>query len=62
MRDYYDMATDERLIHMVRNAERRRFWFWRINWAPVIGGVIAITVSALLWWALIGAVIYVKKW
>ena len=62
MRVYYDMATDERLIHMVRSAERRRSWFWRINWWTVLGGLICTASAAVVVTGFTYAYIWASRW
>ena len=50
------------LVELFREAEHSRSWFWRINWAPILGALAMIGVSGMVWWGLIAAVIYVKGW
>ena len=55
-------SDDMHLAELFREAEHGRSWFWRINWAPILGALAMVGVSALCWWGLIAAVIYVKGW
>jgi len=58
MRIEYDMATDERLIHLVREAEAKRSWFWRFTDTPLFGMLLAIGISSLMWTGFIYAALY----
>jgi hypothetical protein len=48
---------DPRLVAMFREAERKRF-----NWRPVLGGLIALGISAACWAGFIYAVIAAYHW
>jgi len=56
------LSDDMHLVELFREAEHSRSWFWRINWAPILGALAMIGVSGMVWWGLIAAVIYVKGW
>ena len=53
---------DPKLAQMIRDAERARKWYWRINWGPICGALIAVGVSTLAWYGIVEAVIYANRW
>jgi len=57
------LDSDSHLADLFREAERKRKpWWKRINWGPLAGAVIAITVSAGVWTVVIYSILYVKGW
>ena len=72
MRGYYDMATDDRLLEMVRSAEKRRRWNRmvnavsnfrrRVNWWPLLGALICMSSAAAVFAFFIQAYIWASRW